>query len=120
MTAEKYMKNKFSYFFLSLMGCYKIDKNVLETSKKLLNNENSLCIFIEGKVNNHNMAKPKVGALYIEREVGDSCLLPVRIRYSNGGLRKTAEIIFKQNFRHEHFSSDLQPLANELLKRIRR
>jgi 1-acyl-sn-glycerol-3-phosphate acyltransferase len=102
------------------MGCYKIDKDVLKTSEKFLKNKNSLCIFIEGKINNYEQIKPKVGALCIEREIKDSYIVPVKIKYSNHKLRKDADITFKQKFRHHLFPSDLQPLADKLLDKIRR
>ena len=120
MTGEKYMRNKISFFFLGLMGCYKIDKEAVKNSERLLRDRNNLCIFLQGKIEDSRESSPKVGALRIERAVKDSYIVPVKIKYSGDKFRKRAEITFKQKFRHKKFPKDLQPLTNKLLRDIKK
>jgi 1-acyl-sn-glycerol-3-phosphate acyltransferase len=121
MTAEKYMDTSLKSFFLGLMGCYKIDENVLVKSKELLERGNNLCIFIQGKITKDYSVKPKVGAIYIEKASKNSLIVPVKIHYiGKKGIRKTAKITFKNSLRHKKFPEDLQPLANNLLRIIKK
>jgi 1-acyl-sn-glycerol-3-phosphate acyltransferase len=119
MTAKIYMNNLIKYLLMSMMGCYKIEDDVITKSKNLLENNNNLCIFIQGRMDAGFKSKPKVGAICIERDIKNSFIVPVNITYSHRNLRKTATIIFKKKFRHVKFPKNLQPLANKLLENIR-
>lgn len=119
ITAEKYMKNIFLRPFLLLYGCISTKqedgKSVLEKSKALLNKGETIFIFPSGKLEQENKRyKAKVGANYLEREVKNSLILPVKIDYSNPNVN----IEFKEAFRHSSFPEDLQPLADETYKTI--
>jgi len=119
ITAEKYMKNVFLRPFLLLQGCIstkqKHGKSVLEKSILLLNKGETIFIFPSGKLEKENKKyKIKVGANYLEREVKNSLILPVKIAYNNFHVN----IRFKKSFRHSFFPEDLQPLADETYNKI--
>ena len=126
MTAKEYMQNPIIGLFLGLLGCYQIDGSELKKSIYFSKKGDSLCIFIQGKMDGNYKTQPKIGAVYLERKLKNSYIVPVRIKFDkklnirNILLRKiNVEVKFMKKFRHEKFSKDLQPLANELLDKIK-
>lgn len=130
LTTEDYLK-KWNYKpFLLIWGCVSNkEKNKVKPLQRLktqLKNKETVFIFPGGELEKRgNTNSPKVGAVYLEREVKDSFILPVKIKVSNKitlmNLIKRkikVKIKFKKVFRHKKFSEDLQPLANDLMDRI--
>ena len=124
MTAEKYMKGVFGPI-LKLFGCYSHKDEPIKTSIDLINSGNNPCIFVQGKIVNGDNPKPKVGAVYIEREIKELFLVPIKMtklrkfRFTDIFNKEPRYLIeFKRPFRHKKFPKDLQPLADDLLKKI--
>jgi len=126
MTAKKYMVNPISRFFLSLLGCYEINENVLKESVDLLKNNSSLCIFIQGRIDKDYSEKSKVGAIYINKKFKNSQIVPVKINIDKNlnifnilFRRINIDIKFMREFIPKQFTKDLQPLADKLLNKIK-
>lgn len=126
MTAKKYMINPIGRFFLGLLGCYEINEEVLNNSINLLEKDNNLCIFIQGKISKNYNEKPKIGAIYIERKSINTYIAPIKISIDkplniiNFLLRNVEiKVKFMKEFRHKKFTKDLQPLADKLLNKIK-
>lgn len=113
MTAKRYMSNPIDKLTMSLMGCYEIDEKAIKSSVYLLERENNLCIFIQGRVDAGFEHKPKVGAVCIQKEFGKSHLVPVRVH------TKRKKIIFIDKIRPIKYSENLQYLADKLLEQIK-
>ena len=119
ITAEQYMNKKLIRPILLLYGCIstkqKDGKSVLEKSKELLNKGETIFIFPSGKLEQRNIKyKAKVGVNYLEREVANSLILPVKISYDNS----RTNIEFKETYRHSTFPENLQTLADETYDKI--
>lgn len=130
LTTEDYLK-KWNYKpFLLMWGCISNkEKNRVKPLQKLktrLENNETIFIFPRGELEKKgNLSSPRVGAVYLEREVKDSLILPVKITISNKitlvnliKRKVKVKIEFKKIFRHEKFEKDLQPLADDLMNKI--
>ena len=130
VTSDKYLKNWSYKYILIMWGCVsnkkeKEGKPVEVLIKRLENNE-TIFLFPGGELEKEGKLKsPQVGTIYLEREVKDSYILPVKVEISNRinlmNLLKRkikTKIKFKKEFRHEEFEENLQPLANELYNKI--
>lgn len=125
MTAKKYMINPINRFFLSLLGCYEINKNILPESIRLSEN-NNLCIFIQGKIDKNYNEKAKVGAIYIQKKSKNSFIVPVKITLDKSlnifnilFRRIRIKVKFMEKFKNKQFTKDLQSMADKLLKQIK-
>ena len=130
LTTEDYLK-KWNYKpFLLMWGCVSNkEKNKIKPLQRLkskLKNDETVFIFPGGELEKRgNTSSPKVGAVYMEREVKDSFILPVKITVSNKitlinliKRKVKIKIEFKKVFRHEKFEEDLQPLTKDLMNKI--
>ena len=130
VTSEKYLKRGYYKYLLKMWGCVSnIEKNKkkpLIILKEKLNDNETIFLFPGGELEKEGkLNSPKVGAIYLEREVRDSLLLPIKIEISNkinilNLLRRKVrtKIEIKKEFRHKEFKEDLQPLADELYNKI--
>lgn len=130
ITADEYLTNPLLRYFLLLYGCFTTkkqkNKTVLELSIELLERGETVFIFPSGRLEqNEYKIEPKIGVAYLEREVKDSLILPVKISYNerfrfiNLLTRKIeVQIEFKESFRHTEFPKDLQLLADNVYHRI--
>lgn len=126
VTSEKYLKKWYYKYLLRIWGCVSnIEKNgkkPLHLLKEKLDQNETIFLFPGGELEKEGKSKsPKIGAIYLEREVKDSILLPVKVEISNkidlsNLLRRNikTKIYVKKEFKHKEFEKDLQPLANEL------
>ena len=115
MTTPKYMEKFFIGGFLKLFGCYDSSKNPLSKSVEFLKKGGTICIFPQGKFEKNHKSKPKVGVIYVQREVKGSVIVPVNIEYSEGKVH----IVFIKKIKNKKFPKDLQPLADKVLKTIK-
>lgn len=120
ITTKKYMNQFYLWPFLSLFGCISTKKikgkSAIHKAEKLLEKKETILIFPTGKIikkeNQEN--KPHVGFIYLEREVKNSKIIPIKISYS----KNKTKIEFKKEIKHPEFPKDLQSLANETYKKI--
>jgi len=130
VTTQNYLTKWYHKMFLLPLGCIsnkpKNGKKALEILEERINEGETIFIFPRGELEKKGIkSEPKVGAVYIEKNVKDSKIIPVNI-YLSGKLnfknllkRKVRiEIKFKEVFRHKEFKDDLQINANDLIKRI--
>jgi 1-acyl-sn-glycerol-3-phosphate acyltransferase len=117
LTSKSYMQSRSKSFFMKLIGCYSTEYEPIKNSIYFLENGNNLCIFIEGKLINNSKKheKPKVGAVYINRDVKKSYLVPVKIIAKNNLAEK---IVVKDKFRFKKYPKDLHILTDKLLEKI--
>ena len=130
VTSENYLKRWHYKYFLKMWGCVsnieKDGKKPLALLKEKLNNNETIFLFPGGELEKEGKSvPPKIGAIYLEREVKDSLILPIKIEFSNkinilNLLKRNikTKIEIKKEFRHKKFKKDLQPLANELYNKI--
>lgn len=116
--------------FLLPLGCIsnkpKNGKKVLEILEERINEGETIFIFPRGELEKKGIkSEPQVGAVYIEKNVKDSKIIPVNIyisgkfNFKNLLNRKIRiKIKFKKVFRHKEFKEDLQINANDLIRRI--
>ena len=130
VTTQNYLTKWYHKFFLIPLGCIsnkkKKDKKPLEILEQRLRSGETIFIFPRGELEKKGIkSEPKVGVVYLERNVEGSKIIPVNIRI-NGKLnfintitRKIrVEVTFKEVFRHNKFSKDLQIMANDVIRRI--
>lgn len=130
VTSEKYLERWYYKYFLKMWGCIsnveKNNKKPLALLEERLNANETIFLFPGGGLEKEGkLVTPKVGAIYLERKFKNSVLLPIKIEMSNkisilSLLKRNikTKIWIKKEFRHKKFQKDLQPLANELYKRI--
>ena len=130
LTAEDYLKKWHYKPFLLMWSCVsnkeKDKLKPLQRLKSQLENKETVFIFPRGELEKRgNPSLPKVGAVYLEREVKDSYILPVKVEFTNKltflnviKRKVKTKITFKKEFRHRKFKKDLQPLANEVIDNI--
>jgi 1-acyl-sn-glycerol-3-phosphate acyltransferase len=129
VTAQKYLNNWYDKFYLIPLGCISNktkNKKTLEILEKRLRSGETIFIFPRGELQKGGLiSEPKVGVVYLERNVKESQIIPVNIYISrslnliNVIKRKVkVEITFKELFRHKEFKKDLQIMANDVIKRI--
>lgn len=123
VTADKYLKNPFLKPFLLLWGCFSTrehKQSVLSRAKKLLQKGETIFIFPGGEIEGEKKENmPKVGMVYLEREVINSKIIPVHINGTkNINLKNKVIINYKKQVRHKEFPEDLHPLANEVYTTI--
>ncbi|MAG47163.1 hypothetical protein CL617_01035 [archaeon] len=130
VTSEKYLKKWYYKYLLRIWGCVSnIEKNgkkPLDLLKEKLENGETIFLFPGGELEKEGKSNsPRVGAIYLEREVRDSMLLPISIKVSNkiclkNMLRRNIQtrIHVQKQFRHNEFKKDLQPLADEIYNKI--
>ena len=130
VTSEKYLKKWYYKYLLKIWGCVsnieKNDKKPLHLLKDRLRNNETIFLFPGGELEKEGKPNsPRVGAIYLEREVKDSMLLPVIIKISKkinlknllrGNIQ--TKIHVQKQFRHKEFKKDLQPLADKLYNKI--
>lgn len=130
VTTQSYLTKWHHKMFLLPLGCIsnkpKNNKKSLEILEERINEGETIFIFPRGELEKKGIkSKPKVGAVYIEKNVKDSKIIPVNIyisdklNFKNLLKRKVRiEIKFREVFRHKEFKDDLQINANDLIKRI--
>ena len=113
-----------------MWGCIsnieKKGKKPLILLKERINKNETIFLFPGGELEKEGKSiPPKIGAIYLEREVKNSLILPIKIEFFNKinilNLLKRkvkVKIKIKKEFRHKKFKKDLQPLANELYNKI--
>ena len=128
--SEDYLKKWYYKYLLKMWGCIsnikRDNKKPLAILKEKLNNNETVFLFPGGELEKKGkLGTPKIGAIYLEREVKNSFLLPIKIEMSNkinllNLLKRNikTKIEIKKEFRNEKFQKNLQPLADELYKRI--
>jgi 1-acyl-sn-glycerol-3-phosphate acyltransferase len=129
VTAEEYLRNPFARVLLRSLGCVSTRPRGAKTTAILidaLRRGESVCIFPSGSLDRGEAHAPaRVGVVYIERHAQNAKILPVRIscvspRVRDILLRKTHCVVHcGAPFRHRVFPSDLQPLADDVMARIR-
>lgn len=129
--ADKYINTWYKKMILLPLGDVPLskgaNKEILPRLIEMLNDGQTIFIHPTGSLEKKGRkSTPKVGAAYIEREVNNSKLIPVNIKISgriniiNLIKRKVrVNIRFKRPFRHKLFPDDLQPLANDVMRRIK-
>jgi len=130
VTSEDYLK-KWNYkIFLIPLGCIsnkpKNGKRPLEIMEERIKKGETIFIFPRGELEKRGIkSEPKVGAVYIEKNIKDCKIIPVNINFSdklnfdNLFKRKIiTNIKFKKTFRHKEFSKNFQIQANDLMNRI--
>ena len=122
ITADIYLRDPFSKLFLLPLGCVSTEGKVLHRASALLDQGHSLYIFPTGKI---KRKKPKVGVAYLERAASNAQIIPVHIRGSDRisfgtvfSRESLVTVTFHPPFRHDSFPDDLQPLANDVMRRI--
>ncbi len=130
VTSENYLSKWYYKPLLLSWGCVsnitKNGKKPLDLLKDHLDKGETIFIFPKGELEKGgNDAMPKVGVVYLERGVKNSYIIPIKINISNNLNIKNLlkrnikiDIQIKDQFRHENFIEDLQPLANDVSKRI--
>ncbi len=130
VTAQNYLNKWYNKFFLIPLGCIsnrpKRNKKPLEILEKRLRSGETIFIFPGGELEKRGLkSEPKVGVVYLERNVKGSKIIPVKIYISdsfsltNMIKRKIKiEVTFKEVFRHKEFKEDLQIMANDVIRRI--
>lgn len=130
VTAQKYLNNWYDKFYLIPLGCIsnkkKKNKKPLEILEERLRSGETIFIFPGGELQKGSLiSEPKVGVVYLERNVKGSKIIPVNIYISNSlslinviKRKVKIEIMFKEVFRHKEFKKDLQIMANEVMRII--
>jgi 1-acyl-sn-glycerol-3-phosphate acyltransferase len=128
VTTNEYLIKWYYRLPLLALGCISTkqrkNEKVLDLLKNLLANGDTIFIFPMGGIKKR-AKRTKVGVVYLEREVKNSFIIPVNINISlNISLANiffrsvSVNVRFKQPYRHKIFSDDLQPLADEVMRRI--
>ena len=130
VTTQNYLTKWYHKFLFIPLGCIsnkpKKNKKPLEILEKRLRSGETIFIFPRGELEKKGIkSEPKVGVIYLERNVKGSKIIPVNI-YISGSLslinvikRKVKiEVTFKEVFRHKEFEEDLQIMANDVIRRI--
>jgi len=130
VTTQNYLTRWYHKFFLIPLGCIsnkpKKNKKPLEILEKRLRSGETIFIFPRGELEKRGIkSEPKVGVVYLERNVKGSKIIPVNISIF-GSLsffnvikrRVKIEVRFKEVFRHKKFSKDLKIMANDVIRRI--
>jgi len=130
VTTQNYLTKWHHKFFLIPLGCIsnkpKKNKKPLEILEKRLRSGETIFIFPRGELEKRGIkSEPKVGIVYLERNVKGSKIIPVKIymscslNFMNIITRKIkVEVTFKDVFRHKEFKEDLQIMANDVIRRI--
>ena len=117
VTADKFLRG-FNRYFLLLYGCFSTKeikgKKVLERAKHYLKRGETVYIFPTGRIEKSVKYKPKVGAIYLQRDISNCKIIPVNLKYQSKGVK----ITYKNEMRYNQFHKDLQPLANDLMEKI--
>jgi 1-acyl-sn-glycerol-3-phosphate acyltransferase len=122
ITADEYLRIPIVGQILLLYGCIPTKKTnkgkVLDRATQLLNKGETIFIFPKGELYKENkIQKPKVGVIYMEREVKSSKIIPVQISMPKGIFKKTT-LHYKEAIGNHSHPEDLQPLADDLMKKI--
>jgi 1-acyl-sn-glycerol-3-phosphate acyltransferase len=130
VTTQNYLIKWHHKFFLIPLGCIsnkpQKNKKPLEILEKRLRSGETIFIFPRGELEKRGLkSEPKVGVVYLERNVKGSKIIPVKINIS-GDLnflnvikrRIKFEVTFKKVFRHKEFKEDLQIMANKVISII--
>lgn len=130
LVAEEYLDKWYKKAILFPLGDVSTKQDsglkILDVLKSFLEDNQSIFIHPAGFLEKKDVyLKPKIGAVYLEREVKSAEILPVKIEIigklnlSSIIRRRTkATITFKKPFRHTKFNKDLQPLAGDLMDKI--
>lgn len=130
VTSEEYLRNWRYKIFLVPLGCIsnkpKNGKKTLELMKERIMSKETIFIFPRGELEKKGIiSKPKIGAIYLEREIKDCKIIPVKLTFSeklsfsNVLKRKVkTDIKFKKIFRHNKLKDDLQKYADNLMEII--
>lgn len=123
ITAYEYLKIPLIGQILSLYGCISTKKvkdiKVLDRAINLSQKGETLFVFPKGELQKDNKdQKPKVGVVYLEREIEEGHIIPVNISITSKGIFKKTRIYYKKSIRHKSYPEDLQPLADDIMKII--
>lgn len=128
ITAEKYMDTWYKKIYMLPPGCVTTEpknRKCLDVLKECLNNRETIFVFPRGQLERRGKSPAKVGVVYLEREVKDAKIIPVKISVSRpitvtDVLRRRVKVNFdfKDVFRHEKFGKDLQVLADDVMRRV--
>jgi len=117
VTADKFLHG-FNKYFLLLYGCFSTKevkgKKVLERAKHYLERGETVYIFPTGRIEKSVKYKPKVGTIYLQRDINNCKIIPVNLTYKD----ESVKITYKKSFRYNQFNDDLQPLAGNLMEKI--
>ena len=123
ITADEYMKIPAVGQVLLIYGCISTrdvkDVKVLDRAIQLSNKGETIFIFPRGEIEKSSkVQKPKVGVVYLEREIKDCHVIPVHITIISKGIIKKTQINYKKAVRHSSYPDDLQSLAENFMKII--
>jgi len=117
VTADKFLHG-FNKYFLLLYGCFSTKeirgKKILERAKEYLHRGETVYIFPTGRIEKSIKYKPKVGTIYLQRDIKNCKIIPINLTFKENGVK----ISYKQSLRYNQFHKDLQPLADELMGKI--
>ena len=131
VTAEIYLRHWYEKTVMFPLGCVSTKQKgnrLLEMLEKLLKRGETIFFFPSGKretpADSH---KPKIGAIYLERNVPNAFILPINITIQgsltlkNVFFRKAQIFVtLLEPYRNRDFPVDMQPLADNLMERIRK
>ena len=131
VTAEKYMKIFPLKLVMASFGAFstqnKGGKKVLQVANELLKRGETVFIFPRGflEINDNKSNLTKVGAVYLQREIPSAPIIPIRITISNcitlsNLVRRKIKtyVNYKSSVKYSNFSEDLQPLADDLMRKV--
>jgi 1-acyl-sn-glycerol-3-phosphate acyltransferase len=134
ITTHKFMDKWYWNFFLSLQGCVstrpKNKEKLLKSLEKQLRKGDTIVIYPRGGLYKPRTIRPaRVGAVYLEKKVKNSKIIPVKVSVSKWYnpnkmiwkmiTKKTrVSIEFKDIFRHKNFPKDLSKLSEQMMKDI--
>ena len=122
ITSKRFFKGVLINKILCSLGCIPVTDDVLSISVRHLQNGENIFIFPEGRVGGGH---PKVGAVYLARESPSSYLIPLRIDLPPQNsikiprLRTGITVTWHNPVQYREFPDNLQPLADDLMRRIR-
>lgn len=130
VTAQKYLERWWWKVLLIPLGSVSIrqksrEKIIFRLSKMLDRGQTVYIVPGGGLQKPGDISDPKVGVVYLERDIANVMIIPVKVIWS--GVITWDSILFRRisvrvhfgtPFRHEDFTEDLLPLARDVVRRI--
>lgn len=130
VTAQKYLERWWWKVLLIPLGSVSFrpgnGQKITSLLSKMLDGGQTVYIVPRGGLeNSENILDPKVGVVYLERDIANVMIIPVKVIWS-GAInwksfllrRVSVRVHFGTPFRHENFTHDLLPLARDVVRRI--
>jgi|TARA_B100001971_G_C18267064_1_gene594123 1-acyl-sn-glycerol-3-phosphate acyltransferase len=129
LTSQNYLDKWYYRFFLTPLGCVSNrpkNKKSLELLEELAKKGETIFIFPRGELEKRGkISEPKVGAIYLEKNIKNLKIIPVSIKFDKKLSFKDVikrkvktDIKFRMPFRHKEFKDDLLINAKDLINRI--